>query len=258
MKDIQYACTLLLMYTIYICDDDKTVVSQIESCVIHYAEKKAVKIETQVFWSCENLEKQLDAGIVPDLIFLDIEFPKMNGVELGKYIRETMQNESTAIVYISSLQSYAMQLFQIRPLDFLVKPVSPIQIENELDKSFEIAGRQNRLFMYHKGHDNRRVRIADILYFESKGKEVRIVTVQGDDLFYGSTATIAPSLETARFFFSHKSFLVNYAQVSVFTYDKLIMSNSDAVPISQPKRKAVRELQNRFEAEDMNCTEFFK
>ena len=244
-----------MMHTIYICDDDKEIVSQIESCVLHYADKKSTKIETQVFWSYEMLEKQLDAGIVPDLIFLDIEFPKMNGVELGKYIRETMQNESTAIVYISSLQSYAMQLFQIRPLDFLVKPVTSAQIENELDKSFEIAGRQNRLFMYHKGHDNRRVRIADILYFESRGKEVRIVTTQEDDFFYGSTATIAPSLQAARFFFSHKSFLVNYSQISVFTYDMLIMSNGDKIPVSQPKRKTVRDLQNQFEAEDMNGTE---
>jgi len=238
------------VFSVFICDDDKPVVSQLEQIVISYAEKKSVKIETEVFWSCESLVKQLQTGMQPDLIFLDIEFPKMNGVELGKYIRETMQNETTAIVYISSLQAYAMQLFQIRPLDFLVKPITPQRAADTLEKAITLAGRQSRLFMYHKGHENRRVRVADILYFESRGKEIRIVTQNGEDMFYGSISTVCGPLEKSRFFCPHKSYFVNYYQVSIFTYDALTMSNGDKVPVSQPRRKIVRELQNVYEAED--------
>ena len=43
-------------------------------------------------------------------------------VGLRNYIRVTMQNETTALIYVSSLQSYAMQLFKIHLLDFLIKP----------------------------------------------------------------------------------------------------------------------------------------
>jgi len=238
------------MFSVFICDDDKPVVSRLEETITAYAEKKAVKIETEVFWSCESLVKQLETESVPDLIFLDIEFPKMNGIELGRYIRETMQNEAVGIVYISSLQSYAMQLFQIRPLDFLVKPIAPQRVIDTLEKAITLAGRQSRLFMYHKGHDNRRVRISDILYFESRGKEVRIVTQTGEDMFYGSLSAICAPLNTARFFCPHKSFLVNYYQVSIFTYDTITMANGDVVPIAQPRRKDVRDLQNRYETED--------
>ena len=45
-----------------------------------------------------------------DLIFLDIELPRMNGVAVGKYIRESLNNETVQIAYISSKQQYAMDI----------------------------------------------------------------------------------------------------------------------------------------------------
>ncbi len=58
------------------------------------------------------------------LIFLDIEMQYVNGIEAGKIIREKMKDELTKIVYISGSDNYAMELFQVRPLDFLIKPIS--------------------------------------------------------------------------------------------------------------------------------------
>ncbi len=59
-----------------------------------------------------------------DLLFLDIKFEDgMDGIAVGKELRADLKNEITQIVYISGLESYAMQLFQNRPMDFLLKPV---------------------------------------------------------------------------------------------------------------------------------------
>jgi DNA-binding LytR/AlgR family response regulator len=238
------------MYKIFICDDDRETVSRLETFIIAYAERQSYKITTEVFWSCESLINQLTEGNIPDLIFLDIQFPGMDGVELGTYIRNTMQNEVTGIIYISSLQSYAMQLFQVRPIDFLVKPITTEQLSAVLAKAILLSGRQSKLFTYHKGHENRHVRIADIFYFESRGKEIRLVTQNGEDTFYGTLAAIAPPLEASRFFCPHKSFLVNYYQISIFTYDTLTVTNGDRVPVAQPRRKEVRSIQSRYETED--------
>ena len=53
-----------------------------------------------------------------DILFLDIELPGMNGVSVGKYIREILEDENIFLIYISSKQNYALQLFQNHPFDF--------------------------------------------------------------------------------------------------------------------------------------------
>lgn len=53
-----------------------------------------------------------------DIIFLDIEFGgSTDGVTVGKVIRSDLKNEATQIVYVSAMESYALQLFKNRPID---------------------------------------------------------------------------------------------------------------------------------------------
>ena len=75
-----------------------------------------------------------------DLIFLDIEFPKMDGIEIGKYIREIKKDNITQIVYVSGRKKYAMALFPVRPLDFIVKPLEDKQLERVIDIYIDIMG----------------------------------------------------------------------------------------------------------------------
>ena len=58
-----------------------------------------------------------------DLIFLDIELKKKSGLDVSNYIRNELGNESVQIAYISAKTGYAMDLFEFRPINFLVKPL---------------------------------------------------------------------------------------------------------------------------------------
>ena len=106
------------MYRIAICDDEEIVCSQFEQVLEPYIWEK--KIDLDVFYSGEELIEVLAEGQHFDLIFLDIELCMMNGVEVGKYIRNKLGNENVQIVYISAKRQYAMELFETRPMNFLV------------------------------------------------------------------------------------------------------------------------------------------
>ena len=69
-----------------------------------------------------------------DVLFMDIEMPTINGVEAGKRVREQLQNYSLKIIYVSSRQEYAMDLFKVDTFDFLIKPVAYEELEAVLDK----------------------------------------------------------------------------------------------------------------------------
>ena len=79
----------------------------------------------------------------------------------------------------------------------------------------------------------------------------KIVTKNSEIVFYDKLSDIHLKLESHRFFFSHKSYLVNSYHVTRFFYDKLLMTNSHVLPISQSKRPSVRKLQLGYERGDI-------
>lgn len=235
------------MYKIAICDDDSMIGSQLEEFIHKYQVEKVIDITVDVYESGEEMLSHMKDEGAYDLIFLDIEFPKMNGVDVGNYIRNKMRNEATQIVYISSMQTHAMELFEVRPLNFLIKPLSEQQLEAVLKKAMELSNYQGKMFTYKKGWEEKKVLISDILYFESLRKEIRMVTTKGEVTFYGALQDIYEELKEKRFFYPHKSYLVNYNHIAYFYYDMITLSSGEMIAIAQPRRKEVRELQARYE-----------
>lgn len=202
-----------------------------------------------VYYSGEELYRYLEKGTYYDMIFLDIRLKKLNGVDVGRMIRNDLKNEAVMIVYISAEDKYAMDLFEVRPMHFLVKPIKEEKIIATLKKGMELSNKFNQTFEYKQGHSISKIEVKNILYFESMDRKVKMVTTGREEIFYGSLADIFSRLEKYGFFFCHKSYLVNYHHVKKFEYERLKMENGAILPISQPKRKSVRAMQMNIEME---------
>ncbi|MDD3174033.1 MAG: LytTR family DNA-binding domain-containing protein [Herbinix sp.] len=226
------------MLRIAICDDDGYICDQLEDFIHIYEVTIMEKFNVETFVSEDELCQQLTENIFYDIIYLDIELKQLNGVEVGKIIREQMSNEITQIIYISSKENYAMQLFKTRPLDFIIKPLTYDKICETLDNALKIITANDIVFLYKKGQISYKVPIKEILYFESANRKVNIITIKGSDTFYGTLESIAEKLPY--FINIHKSYLVNYNYVIKMEYHQLIMSNTVILPISTNNRKQVR------------------
>lgn len=237
------------MFRIAICDDEPAICSQIERIILDYGKKTSQNTEVDVYFSGEELYRFLKDGSYYDLIFLDIELKKLNGIEVGKNIRNEMKNEAVLIVYISGRESYAMDLFEVRPMHFLVKPVKMERILTVLEKGMELSNQSGQTFQYKQGHHISKIEVKNILYFESVDRKVKMITSEGDEIFYSALADVFSQVEKYGFFFCHKSYLINYHYVTKFEYEKLKMKNGVILPISQAKRKVIREMQIRIEME---------
>lgn len=237
------------MLRIAICDDEKHVCAQVESILLNFNKSLPRKIEVEVFYSGEALIQFLTDGAYFDMIFLDIELHMLNGVEVGRKIRDELNNENIQIVYISGKDSYAMELFDIRPLNFLIKPLQEEKIEAVVRKAIDLVDRGNHFFDYKSGRTNNKIPIKDILYFESKGKKVKLVLQDQQHEFYSKLLEIEQQLHHQDFIIIHKSYLVNYYHVIEYQYDYVKMSDQTILPISQQHRKGVRDrlLQRRRE-----------
>lgn len=229
------------MLRVAICDDKKVICSQLEDMLSEIGKNINQEIETEVYYSGEDLCNYLYKGNRYDLVFLDIELYEINGVEVGKRIRNELNDELTQIVYISGNESYAMELFEIRPLNFLIKPFNKEKIESVILKSLKLLDKKNNFFEYKNSNVTFYVLIKDILYFESHGRKVNIVLKSETKSFYGKLSTVEEQINNQDFIMIHKSYLINLNHCIEYTYEYVKMSNQEVLTISQNNRKSVRE-----------------
>ena len=151
---------------ILICDDDPVFCDELERDLEQYEIIHRLEFEILKVFSGEQALDALAQGDW-DVLFMDIEMPTINGVEAGKRVREQLQNYSLKIIYVSSRQEYAMDLFKVDTFDFLIKPVAYEELEAVLDKLQKTLDRNGEMFVYRKKGQAVRCRLEDILYFES-------------------------------------------------------------------------------------------
>ena len=228
------------MYNIGICDDGQNVCTYIENMLLRYAEIKTVQIGVQVWYTGEGLKDYLAQGNHLDILFLDIELIKITGIEVGTYIRNELDNMVLQIIYISGKASYALQLFKTQPTDFLVKPILQEHIDHAMDMAIKIIKKRNERFEFRQGKEYYYLAMGDIMYFESIGKKIRIVTSQETYEIYGRLKNIVKGLNDD-FIIIHQSYVINKEYVMRYTYEMVELVNGTILTISRVNRRQVRE-----------------
>jgi len=238
----------VIMFKIAVCDDIKVTCDELKEIILSKAKGALYEnISVDIFYSGDALISDIGEGNLYDLIFLDIELGgKINGVEIGHIIRDEMDDYITQIVYISSKNNYDRQLFDVQPLHFLQKPIDVSKLLNDIKLAIKISGKENKIFEFKNLRNTVKVPYKDILYFESKGREISLVSCKMQYTFYDNIQELSKVLPDF-FIYPHRSYLVNYELIACFKYEELIMSNGDIIPISRSKRKEIRKLQMMFE-----------
>jgi len=234
------------MFRIAICDDDEKICRDLINILNQIQDLKEYGYDVKTFSSGESLHKFIyESENDFDIIFLDIQLSNnMNGIEAGNVIRNHFYQENI-IIYISSYEQYAMDLFQIRPFDFVIKPLSLGKIRTIILRIIDIINRQKEPFRYKIRNNIYEIDLYKILYFISYQRKIEIMTYNKDmpnKIFYGKISEIGKQLYDSDFFFIHKSYLVNYRNVADFQYEKIILTNGKELPISRNYKKEVRDM----------------
>lgn len=101
------------MIRIGICDDNKIIAEKTKNCIESWSGEKSAC----VYYSGEELLREKKNF---DLIFLDIDIPKIDGIETAKKIRE--YNKCVKIIYLTSFTYYVNQAFKVHAFAYLNKP----------------------------------------------------------------------------------------------------------------------------------------
>jgi len=235
------------MFRIAICDDEQDVCGYVESIIIFCTQHMRIKPDIEVFHSGETLLEFISNGNIYDLIFLDIEMDSLNGIEFGKLIRHRFTEEEVRIVYISWKQSYAMELFKIRPYDFLIKPIQDRsgEIASIVLKTLEDVKKNSKFYKFNIGKKYCKEHIIDITYFESSNRVIILKKKDEQYRFYGKLDLVEEEVDSAIFLRIHKSLLINIKHVLRFEGNSVFLDNGEVLGISKTYKKHVNEFNMR-------------
>ena len=231
------------MVNIAICDDNKIFCSSLEKILSNY---NKFDINIQIFNQSKLFCNHIKEYFNFDIIFLDIEFTQndFNGVQVGNFIRNELHNNKVQIVYISANEEYSLQLFEFRPMNFLIKPITEEKVFKILDTFAKINDKHLYVeyFEFECNSEINRIPIDDIMYFYSNKHSIGLRTHDNTNyLMYGKLNDIQSNLLFKDFVSIHKSFFINLDYVLKYSYTEIQMQNKEILPISRANRKDVHQ-----------------
>lgn len=222
---------------IAICDDDLGCCRKLESWLTED------DIEISVYNTAESLLNSIQCGNTYDIIFLDIDFEGLSGIEVGQEIRKYIRRDQLNIVFISGKQGYAMALFEIEPLNFHVKPLQKEKILSDVGKvRRRIAESMTKLRYKNSKGIQIEVESGNIIYIEAARGYVTVYTKDGGkERIRAPLYKVAERLETSMGCQCHRSFWVNLTCVTTYLNQKLYLYDGTEISVGREYRDKVRE-----------------
>ena len=229
------------MLRIALCDDEENA----RDALRIQLEKLMDELEDEIVYEFSNGRTCINwltahPGEV-DLLFLDVEMGKENGMDAAKKIRTV--NRDLLIVFATGYTDYVFDGYQVNALDFLVKPVSPQKLKEVLLRAKELLTPPTDRFFVLKNADGAyRLPWDDILYFYSDRRYIHLVTVIKTYTFYGKLNDIEKQVRN-NFVRIHQRYLVNSDNVTFVGGDFVTVDNPacEKLPVSRAYKKEASE-----------------
>jgi two-component system LytT family response regulator len=190
----------------------------------------------------------------PDLIFLDIEMPFMNGFEL----LEAVGSLNFQVLFVTAYDQFAIKAFKFSALDYLLKPIDTHELQAAVAKANLLIKTGKQQIQMLKQHLNAGshplpdkialpyqngvifTELANIIYCEAKDNYTRFVLLDGKQHIIAKTlGSIQDILEERNFLRVHRQYLVNLDHISKYVRgdgNYLVMSDQKSIPVARNKK----------------------
>lgn len=183
----------------------------------------------------------------PELIFLDVQMPKITGFEMLELI-----DSPPAVIFTTAFDQYAVKAFDAMAIDYLLKPFSQERFSKAIEKFLaqanepqieereglnQLAEKSNRLVVRVK-NEIKIIPIHEVTYFEAEDDYISIHTPGGKFLKKMTMKSLEDAMDPGKFARVHRSFMVNLnqiTQIEPFERDSYILKMRDGnqVPVSK-------------------------
>jgi len=227
------------MIKVGICNHNVVLASAVKQLLNNLGNNKLVVLDIDVFSSGDELCKSLKAGTRYDIIYLEVEMKRLNGIETAKILRQF--DPDVLLIYLSSYEKHLTELIETEPFGFLKIPLQDNAFEKCFNRALAKIEKEDLYFEYKFNKTRSKVPMGNIMYFESSGRIINIIMKDGIEKYYNKLNQLEKVLEHSKFSFIriHQSYLVNYRYIEKIGLTKLKLTNGVELQISEDRRKNI-------------------
>lgn len=186
----------------------------------------------------------------PVILFLDIDMPEINGIDFVKSI----SNLDTINVFITSHPEFALQGFQLKVFDFILKPLETDRFENCIHRIFDFVKLkekaeaydvlfENEKIIFKEGHNVVNLNANEVIYLEAYGDYTKIVTEKKSHLTLATLSNFLESLPVGKFMRIHRSYVIAINKVKSVG-NKNINMGVDIIPVGKTYIRETKKIFN--------------
>ncbi len=227
------------MLTIAICDDEEYYRVHIKHILEKNLNSRRIRYQIELFSSGEDFLGQ-NKDMKFDIVFLDIEMKKINGMEVAYKIRE--RNPDTEIVFVTVMMEYALEGYRVNARRYLLKE----NLEQLIPECLSIILRaqdenlsDRQTFSFIGGE--RTIKVRDVYYVESRLHKLCFVREEENLYIYAKLSQVETILEQYGFVRTHQSYLVNMKFIEKISNYLLYLSNGDRIPVVKSRYATVKD-----------------
>ena len=218
-----------------ICDDEKDVRAFLKQKIEQYTDADILLYE--------DGEALMQSDTKPDILFLDIQIPGTDGMQIARRIRE--HDKSMQIVFVTGIEDYVFEAFDVEALNYLVKPIDDKKLEVVLKIAQEkvansikpIDTRQS--IVVSAGGIHTKIYLDDIIYAEVFNRKIMIHTTSENIEYYGKLAELE-DMAGENFFRPHRAYLINMKYVERYDATNIYLEKGQVLMAKQNYKNFVR------------------
>lgn len=228
---------------VLLVDDEKNVTDKYKSYLEKFGNENNVEFAVTVLNVSNDVMKCDTFG---DIVFLDIDMPGFNGLEVAEYIRS--RDENCLIVFITNMPQYAINGYKVRAIDYMLKPISYQVFKLCLERALRnIVKRTGADIKIKVNYGYVLLNSEEILYVESVKHKVVYHLVGRDYETWGTLSEAEKQLENYGFVRCNSCYLVNLAYVESISLDYVSLVNSkEQLKISRQRKKEFLDALTRY------------
>ena len=205
-----------------ICDDNNIDSNYVSNLVNKWANERKYQINIDIFDSAEAFLFHYDGNKDYDILLLDIEMKKMDGVTLAREISKT--NKSVQIVFITGYSDYIADGYDVEALHYLMKPLKEEKLFVVLDRAVNRIIQNEKYLLLNYYDETIRIPLHEIVYIDVDRNYVTIHSNQ-DYTIKKTLGEIEKELDK-RFFRIGRSVIVNLKYISRVTKTDVFLANN--------------------------------
>lgn len=231
----------------YIVDDENLAIKELETLLGQFPDLQVIGSNERASHAIKEINEKK-----PDLIFLDINMPGLNGFELLEQL-----DEAPEVIFVTAYDEFAIKAFEVNALDYILKPVNPDRLKDavlKLEKKSQqtLKDQTDKLNLDRKifikdGDRCYFVPVRDIFLIESEGNYVKVYFENKKPLLHKSLTYMEARLPENIFFRANRQFIFNMDYVKkiepYFNSTLLIeLQSGQRIDLSQRQSVKFREL----------------